>query len=400
MCADFRCVKQWQDLRHAPPLGQATAQFCENHNMFTPGTCPKHGARVVARRDGKDSHKGSCWAYDGSKQCGNVFALQTPIVPDGAKKYFLDVRFNLTLWLAAGGNLKGFRGHYPSVSPQAVSDMFKFLTQCCFLECKEPIKSSTLCIDETKLFPVKYSKGHKGKPTRCRWFVNVCGLGVVGGSNRVLWTRWQMVAKRDAPTLMSIIDRHAEKIGSEQTVISDCWKGYINVGTKYNLIQVNHSNAWLTADGKYSTNPAEGVNASTKQSLRNVSGKAGDDHSLECKVAFVTITTGFGGEFGLKTATYLTAMKKHGVSVRNGYKSDTPHADDMESYDSADDAALGVIVQLGLFMREVRQPPRVVEVLVGVVIVILVLVILLLFIRRFLLLAHHLDAGRCVRRGG
>ena len=111
-------------------------------------------------------------------------------------------------------------------------------------------------MDETFIGRGKYNRGRR-QGQRGWWFAT---LTEQGGRKTGL-THWKLVRRRDLETLHSFILPH---LASAMTVVvSDYWKGYVNLGEYCRHCAVNHSKEFVTYQG-YHTNHAEGVRGTIK----------------------------------------------------------------------------------------------------------------------------------------
>lgn len=92
-------------------------------------------------------------------------------------------------------------------------------------------------IDESKIGKRKYYRGH-----------HVEGQWVFGGIERDSRKCFIIaVEDRSEATLLPLIEKYIEK---GTTIISDCWKGYINLRKHgYEHITVNHSKEFVNSEG-------------------------------------------------------------------------------------------------------------------------------------------------------
>src|SRR5271170_1526228 len=103
-------------------------------------------------------------------------------------------------------------------------------------------------IDETKLGKRKYNRGHR-----------VEGVWVLAGVERTPERKVFLVPveNRDQETLLTTIARHVHP-GS--IVLTDLWRGYININTKLGLVHhtINHSMAFKNPEDGTHTDTIEG----------------------------------------------------------------------------------------------------------------------------------------------
>lgn len=95
-------------------------------------------------------------------------------------------------------------------------------------------KGSIVEVDESLIGSRKYNRG---RYKNSKWLIGM----IERGSNNV---RFEYVATRDKETLLAVLKKYVHK---NATIITDCWKGYINLDTYFYRHQtVNHSENFIS----------------------------------------------------------------------------------------------------------------------------------------------------------
>ncbi len=116
-------------------------------------------------------------------------------------------------------------------------------------------------VDETFFGTRKYGVGRKAR-ARGHWMVTVTeDLGAAGTGR----SAWDLVKTRDRAALETIIKSHL--LTCRSTVITDAWKGYVQVNKVCRHKVVNHSCGFKDADTGARTNGAECLHGLIKRQL-------------------------------------------------------------------------------------------------------------------------------------
>lgn len=120
-------------------------------------------------------------------------------------------------------------------------------------------------IDESKFGKRKYNRGHA-----------VEGAWVVGGIERSIERKFfaEIVVKRDAETLLAVIERH---VLPGSIVHTDCWKGYDQLARLFDLDhhRVNHSKEYVNKIDGTHTNTIEAKWGALKRKI-SIRGRVKD----------------------------------------------------------------------------------------------------------------------------
>ena len=211
------------------------------------GHCNK-GMKLVVCGDRSDGHKWECRRQEGGKRHKVEMSIRQG---SWFKKSNMTIEeiLKFTYWWCRDVKQEDIC-HELNVATNTAVDWDSFCRETCevmLLEREEKIggPGKIVLIDESKVGKRKYHRGHR-----------VEGQWVFGGIEEDLRRSFMAaVDKWDEATLLPLIERH---IAKGTTIISDCWKAYINLekhGYKHEM--VNHSKEFVNSEG-FHTNKIEG----------------------------------------------------------------------------------------------------------------------------------------------
>lgn len=204
--------------------------------------------KLVECQDRSDGYKWECRRQEAGKRHKTEVSIRQGSWFEKSNMTVEEI-LKLTYWWCRDVKQEQIR-HELNLASNTAVDWDSFCRETCevtLLERKEKIggPGKTVQIDESKFGKRKYHRGH-----------HVEGQWVFGGIEEDSRRRFMAaVDRRDEATLLPLIERH---IAKGTTIISDCWKAYINLeknGYEHRL--VNHSKEFVNSEG-FHTNKIEG----------------------------------------------------------------------------------------------------------------------------------------------